>query len=301
MGKESTPSPAAQQDPVLGRILSEIESAASLREDLIQQIETRTERRFCAYLSLVTAANAQITPDDIIPFEGLMSTLEPGCKLDLMINSPGGLPDATEKLVMMMRSRCSHIRAVVPVMAKSAGTLFTLGCDEILMSDSSELGPTDPQVPHMNPSGGWEYLPAHSFIDPHDQLIEEVNERGELLPADVLRFNRIDAEKVDSCRKAVAHSEKLTNDWLCQWSMKDRPEKAADAAKRLAEGKSYLSHGRVIDWKHAKEELDLEIVYLAPEDALWQLYWEYFVRADVFLRQAARSKVFEARGLTAHL
>ena len=40
----------------------------------------------------------------------------------------------------------SRLRMIVPDLAKSAATLMVLGADSILMSDTSELGPIDPQV-----------------------------------------------------------------------------------------------------------------------------------------------------------
>lgn len=285
-------------DPIFEQIIAEVGGAPKIRHNVIRKIEAVTGRRFAAYVTLVNMQTASMGSDDIVPFEGMLRAIEPGAELDLMINSPGGLPDIAEKLVGMMRSHCSSIRAVVPSQAKSAATLMCCGCDSVVMSDASELGPTDPQMPHFT-QGVWNYFPAHSFIDTYDKLVRDINERGQLLPADIPQWDQIDLAHVDRCRKAVEHSKVLATNWLCEWMMKDRKDKAKETALKLAEGKSYLSHGRVIDWKEAQEDLGLEIVYLAPEDSLWKLYWEYYVRADMALRQQGAGKLFET--LTTHV
>ena len=48
----------------------------------------------------------------------------------------------------MVRKKAStgRVRVIVPDYAKSAGTLMALGADRIIMSETSELGPIDPQV-----------------------------------------------------------------------------------------------------------------------------------------------------------
>lgn len=66
--------------------------------------------------------------------------------LDLILHSPGGSPQAAEQMLNYLRTQFDHIRAIVPLQAKSAATMMALGCDEIVMGDHSELGPIDPQI-----------------------------------------------------------------------------------------------------------------------------------------------------------
>lgn len=46
----------------------------------------------------------------------------------------------------LIRSRHERIGIIIPGMAKSAGTIFSMAGDEILMGDTSALGPIDAQV-----------------------------------------------------------------------------------------------------------------------------------------------------------
>lgn len=59
--------------------------------------------------------------------------------LDLILHSPGGSPQAAEQMLNYLRTQFDHIRAIVPLQAKSAATMMALGCDEIVMGDHSEL------------------------------------------------------------------------------------------------------------------------------------------------------------------
>ena len=70
-------------------------------------------------------------------------------ELVLMINSPGGDLLAAERIVNICRSHSANgqYAVIVPKMAKSAATMISLGAREIMMSQTSELGPIDPQIP----------------------------------------------------------------------------------------------------------------------------------------------------------
>jgi len=66
-------------------------------------------------------------------------------KIDVIIDSPGGDMDASFKSTLIFQSLCNYV-AVVPRLAKSGATLFTLGASEIIMGKWAELGPLDPQI-----------------------------------------------------------------------------------------------------------------------------------------------------------
>jgi ClpP class serine protease len=67
--------------------------------------------------------------------------------LDLILHTPGGEMDATEQIVFYLRKVFQNdIRAIVPQIAMSAGTMIALSTKEIWMGLYSNLGPIDPQV-----------------------------------------------------------------------------------------------------------------------------------------------------------
>jgi len=68
--------------------------------------------------------------------------------LYLVLHTPGGEMAATESLVDYLRAMFgTDIRAVVPQLAMSAGTMVALSCKSVLMGEESSLGL--PRPPHL--------------------------------------------------------------------------------------------------------------------------------------------------------
>jgi Serine dehydrogenase proteinase len=66
--------------------------------------------------------------------------------LDLILHTPGGDGQATISLVEYLRSMFgNNIRAIIPQIAMSAGTMIACSCKDIIMGKQSSLGPIDPQ------------------------------------------------------------------------------------------------------------------------------------------------------------
>jgi len=72
--------------------------------------------------------------------------LKEGKRVVVVINSPGGDARPAFKLACLLRKHCGGFTVVVPYLAKSAATLFTLGADKIIISRFAELGPLDAQI-----------------------------------------------------------------------------------------------------------------------------------------------------------
>ena len=72
--------------------------------------------------------------------------------LDLMLHTPGG--DIAEFLVEYLRAMFGNdIRAIVPQLAMSGGTIIALACSQIVMGEKSSIGPIDPQFGTMAATG----------------------------------------------------------------------------------------------------------------------------------------------------
>lgn len=88
----------------------------------------------------------------------------PDDTVDVLIFSPGGLPDAADSIVHIIRSKFKHTRFIVPSVAKSAATMVALSGDELLMERNAELGPIDPQFRIARPEGPIT-APAQAIVD----------------------------------------------------------------------------------------------------------------------------------------
>ena len=88
-----------------------------------------------------------INSNDKIGFMTAIKGMDKSKGLDLFLHTPGGSIAATESLVKYLKSIFqNNIRAIVPQIAMSAGTMISLACKEILLGKHSCLGPIDPQV-----------------------------------------------------------------------------------------------------------------------------------------------------------
>lgn len=262
------------------------------RQAFIREIEQATGRRLIVYISNLSHHQNAITREDIAPFSELVGSLEHGSDVDFMIQSPGGDPNAAETIVNTLLSKTRHLRIIVPQAAKSAATMISLAADEILMSDTSELGPIDPQIPLMTAYGPT-MRPAQAFLNGLDRIKDEHLQQGRLNPAYMPFLQGVDAALIDFCHKSIAHSKRLALKWAGRSMFKDDETGARRVAEELTDIEKYPNHGAVINYQEAIE-LGLNARYLPYSDPIWQAMWRLYVRYQVEMREKALVKVFES-------
>ena len=268
-----------------------LEQPRYTRQDLIRVIEARTNRRLICY---VGGPNTSIGQFDIPPFVDLLDDIEPGCDLDLLLQTPGGDVDQAERIVLMCRKRVGSgaFRVVVPDSAKSAGTLIAIAADEIIMGEPSELGPIDPQITVITASGEPMTRPAQSILDGLQAIIDDSAD-GQVSPAYFPLLDKLDPALIDFCEKALERSKKFARTFLAEYMLRDDPDKAEEVATELADVSKHLSHGAVIDAERA-HAMGLNICQLAPTHDLWKAYWRLYVELRVSLPNN-QSRLFEGR------
>jgi len=131
------------------------------RKNQLKKISSLRGRDILVYASDFNKGNAPISiiPADFLPFKDQLSYVKTK-EVDIILETPGGIAETVEDMVDMIRSRHERLGIIIPGMAKSAGTIFSMAGDEILMSDTSALGPIDAQVV----SNGKRFS-ADAFID----------------------------------------------------------------------------------------------------------------------------------------
>lgn len=87
-------------------------------------------------------------PGTAITLEDMQAMMEvckdlPGPSLDLLLHTPGGSAEAAASLVEYLRRKFDDIRVIVPLAAMSAGTMWALSADSLLMGKHSQLGPIE--------------------------------------------------------------------------------------------------------------------------------------------------------------
>ena len=245
------------------------------RQDLIREIQQESGFRLICYVS---GSHCSIEHDDAMRFRDLLHRVANNQNIELLLHTAGGDIDAAEKLVLMIREKVgeSSFRIVVPHLAKSAGTLMVLGADTVLMSDTSELGPIDPQVliPHDNT--GMMRIPAQSYLDAYDEHARYL----ETHPNDVatrIMFEKLDPSIRQVCLAAKQRSRSLAETLLRRGMFFNGPPNWTVTAGELIDTKRWRTHSQVISWRDAMDPpIALRVDYLDPQDPLWEKYWHLY-------------------------
>jgi hypothetical protein len=88
-------------------------------------------------------------------------------KLDVLLYTAGGQTLAAWGLANLVREYCDHLGVLIPHRALSAGTLFTLAADEIIMSRLGQLSPIDPSITSpLGPSIPVQGIPGQQQVVP---------------------------------------------------------------------------------------------------------------------------------------
>lgn len=289
--------PSAPPDQQRSPLWDALHAPRYRRQEAIRRVEERTSRRLGVYFASIEHPLGGIGPDDIAPFEDLLSDCAKGCKLDLLLQSPGGDIDAAEKLVLMARERASSLRVVVVERAKSAATLIALASDSIVMSSTSELGPIDPQVTISSADGRPLQRPAKSFLDGLEQIKKAVDQEGRLNPVYYPLLSQLDPALLDFCDKAIKRSEQFAEKWLRKFMLCNDHERAREIARRLTDVDQYRSHGMVIDYQEAKE-MGLAVEFLSDDDVLWRQLWGLYLDYQLECQRNRCAKIFETRKIS---
>ena len=170
--------------------------------------------------------------------------------LDLFLHTPGGSGAATESLVHYLRQMFGNdIRAFVPQLAMSAGTMIACSCKEIYMGKHSNLGPVDPQV-----NG----LPAYAVLEGIRTAYEEIKADRQQVMVWNPMLSRYTPDFVQRCHWAIQKSNDMVSQFLQQNMFSDLPEgeridRAAKIVKELSESGSNKGHDNHIHYQECKD------------------------------------------------
>jgi ATP-dependent protease ClpP protease subunit len=245
--------------PNLNEIISEAATAGSgqdvVRRKYLRQLSDRTGRNTIVYYSgwLQKPAIAFLQPhigvndSDKNGFMATIHQLDRSLGLDLVLHTPGGDIAATESLVEYLRQMFgTNIRAIVPQLAMSAGTMIVLACKEILMGKHSNLGPIDPQIG---------IFPAQAIIEEFTRAQQEITSAAtpQAMQAKIAVWQPIIAKYsptlIGQCQNAIKWSADITSAWLKSGMFADEADadsKAAAIIEELSSHSNNKTHSRHI-------------------------------------------------------
>jgi membrane-bound ClpP family serine protease len=240
-----------------------------VRKKYLTLLHEHTKRNLIAYysgwLSKGSVFLSDINDEDKNGFMTTVHKLDRKLGLDLILHTPGGGIAATQSIVTYLQKMFGNdIRAFVPQISMSAGTIVACCCKEIWMGKQSNLGPIDPQL-----AG----IPAHGVVQEFKRAVREIKRD----PAKIVLWQKIIGQYrptfLGQCENAIRWSNSFVEQQLKAGmfaNRTDRNTRARKVTKALSNYPANKSHDRHFD-SDACKKMGLMIVDLESDPALQDL------------------------------
>lgn len=256
---------------------------------------------FAADLSAPPATPIAIDYTDILAVQDQLENMS-GDGIDIVLETPGGLGEVVEDIVKLIHAKYQSVGMIVPGYAKSAGTIFAMAGDEILMGRSSSLGPIDGQLQLASGKGS----SADAFLEGFAKIKEEAENRKHLTPAYIPILQNISPGEIQKCENVRAFSRHLVTGWLADYKFKfwdrhsdgrpvtceDRRNRAAEVAASLCSQSKWLTHDRSIKIDDL-EKLRVKITNYDRDAELCDAITRYHALLRMSFEVSAAYKLFE--------
>lgn len=285
-----------------------IDLAAEIRKSIGEIESVRKKPAICYLANVVNSyvkASTSIDFNDDLPFSEMIASIpDEETELDIVLVTPGGSGQQVAKFVDKLRPRFDRVSFILPYISMSAGTIFAMSGNEIIMGENSYIGPTDPQVP--NRDGQW--VPAQAILT----LIDDIQKRGdEFLKkgqnppwSDLQILKQIDGKEIGNALNASAYSMELVEGFLYKYKFSDwnnhsttdvpvtndeKRKRAKEIAEMLCSHSQWKTHSRGIPREVAWNECKIKITHSESIDGLdravrrfWALIYWAFENTTIF-------------------
>lgn len=244
-------------------------AADIVRRQYLKNLHAKTERNVIAYysgwLSKANIFGLEINDEDKNGFMMAVHKLDKKKGLDLILHTPGGNFAATQSIVDYLHKMFkSDVRAIVPQIAMSAGTLIACSCKSIIMAEHSNLGPIDPHL---------RGVPAFGAIREFETAVREVTKDPNRLRVWQPILGQYKPTFLGQCKNAISLSSAFAKQQLeTVMFAKDKmaKQKAAKITKALSDYGQNKAHDRHIHMAECKA-LGLKIERLEDDQDLQDL------------------------------
>lgn len=238
-----------------------IDYIVKLKQNFLRRLSEKTGRNnilyFSSFLQKQPSNDTSINDLDMNAFMENIYGLDKSKGLDLILHTPGGDLSATEQIIKYLKT-CFHgdIRAIIPQMAMSAGSMIAVSCKSVIMGKQSSLGPFDPQL-----NG----VPCQSALREFYKAVEDVSKNPASLGLWQAILSKLNPTFLTLCTQADELAEELTEKIL-----KDKeivPDTKKKIKKVFAKNEDSKTHSRHIDRDKCKEA-GLEVIDLEADNEL---------------------------------
>ncbi|MDR2610721.1 MAG: serine protease [Clostridiales Family XIII bacterium] len=253
-----------------------------VRRKYLKNLSTITGRNTIAYysgfLNNINIEETSITDVDKNGFMTVINKLDRNKGLDLLLHTPGGDLAATESLVEYLRSMFgNNIRAIIPQIAMSAGSMIACSCNSIVMGKQSSIGPIDPQM---------RGIPATGVIEEFERAKTEVAKNPKCIPLWQVIIGKYHPTFIGECEKAIEWSKEIVTKWLISNMLEsddNRETIAANIVNYLSDHSEMKAHARHIGIDDC-EKIGLRIEHLETlnksndlQDAVLSVHHAYMI------------------------
>lgn len=218
----------------------------SIRRRYLLSLHEHTGRNVIAYysgwLSKPGIRQAGINDEDKNGFMMAIHQLDRSKGLDLILHTPGGDIAATQSIVDYLHKMFDNdIRAIVPQIAMSAGTMIACACKEIWMAKHSNLGPIDPQL---------DGDPAEGILQEFDRACSEVAQDPSRIPIWQMIIAQYQPTILGQAKNAIDWSKAFVEQQLADHmfrGLKTADKKARRIVRKLTDYSANKTHSRHIN------------------------------------------------------
>lgn len=263
-----------------------LKDLANARAICYKEIEQLRGRPLIVYFSkfiVPKGVTPSISMEDIEGFTDLVNSVNNSESVDVLIHSPGGSADVTERIVNILQTKFKEVHFLIPHSAYSAATMLALSGDSITIHPSATLGPIDPQI---------DGIPARSIKRGFENAKSKIKDEGpQVLPAYIPLIQKYTLHLLEICEDAEKLSKELVHDWLKAKMLKGKDkteiEKVVDYFSAYD---VHLTHSRPLLFDKLK---GFGLPIAIPEKKLQDLLWEIYLHVSGFLNSTPWYKLYE--------
>jgi len=232
---------------------------------LSEYTKRNTIAYYSSFLSKPRLEGIDIIDDDKNALMNCVHGMDRSKGLDLILHTPGGNIAATESIVHYLREIFRQdIRAIVPQIAMSAGTMLACSCKSILMGKQSNLGPIDP---HING------IPADVVVSEFKRAFDEIKQDPTKAHVWGPILNRYSPSFLTQCEYAIQLSQDFVGNSLRSNMFSNDPykeEKARQVVDALSTASLNKTHSKHLHYQDC-EKIGLKIDLLEKDQQLQDL------------------------------
>jgi len=272
-------------------------------EESIRDLSVLREHRnvlvyFSAFLQKgeLPPSHLIMMPEDVNGFMAAFHGMDASKGLTVVMHTPGGATMAVQSLVDYTRSKFDDVEVIIPAYAMSAGTMFALSANKIVLGRQSQLGPIDPQL-----SVAGRQQSARSIVEQFDEARREIagdpakNKPGNPAAANLWApvLGSYAPSLLQFAKDQLDFSESMVAGWLSRYMFKDDHPKASAVANFFNDASKHKSHDKRIGVEEARGQ-GLEIELLEDNQELQEAALTLYHVLTILVEQTPTTKIISS-------